>query len=80
MSVVTPISAVAARFNVTEATVRSWVLRNQLAPVQRGTKPLMFWTHDVERFAASRMSEADHQRLDALWAELLDETPRVVQR
>lgn len=65
-------SEAAAHLGVTEATIRSWVLRGYLEPVRRGARPLRFDDMALARCAAKRMSKAEHDRLDALWTQVLD--------
>jgi len=52
-------------------TVKSWRVRGQLWPVREDGKPLLFRESDVLRCHRARMSQAHHDRLDTLWAEIL---------
>jgi predicted site-specific integrase-resolvase len=65
------ISEAAQQVGVSEATIRSWVMRGYLEPVRRGAKPLRFAEYELVACARERMSKAEHDALDALWAELL---------
>ncbi len=70
--IVLTITEAAAQVGVSEATIRSWVMRGHLEPLRRGAKPLRFNEADVTACARARMTAADHDRLDALWAKVLD--------
>ncbi len=66
-----PIHEAAVLVGTSEATLRQWVIRGHLEPVRRGAKPLRFDEEALTRCAADRLSRAEHQRLDALWARTL---------
>lgn len=51
--------------------IRRWVDRGYLAPVRPGAKPSLFRDQDVAECRYERMSQAEHDALDALWAEVL---------
>jgi len=61
----------AALLGISPFTVKSWRTRGQLWPVRENGKPLLFRESDVLRCHRERMSQAMHERLDALWAEIL---------
>ena len=65
------IGQAAHHLDVSESTLRNWVLRGQLEPIRRGAKPLRFHESDVLACAEQRMTDAQHRRLDALWARVL---------
>jgi len=65
----------ARQVGVTEATIRKWVMRNQLEPLRRGAKPLRFDEVALGRCAGDRFSEARHAELDAQWAAVIALTP-----
>lgn len=67
-------SEAAIQCGVTESTIRSWVLRGYLEPVRRGAKPLRFDEQALAQCAAERMSKAEHERLDTLWAQVVAQT------
>ncbi len=69
------ISEAAAHIWASEHTIRQWVYREQLTPIRRGAKPLLFRLDDVIECAHTRITEARHRRLDALWQVIVDETP-----
>jgi hypothetical protein len=52
-------------------TVKSWYVRGQLRPVREEAKPLLFREVDVLECRRARMTQAHHDRLDTLWAEIL---------
>lgn len=56
---------------VGEFTIRQWVARGHLSPCRAEAKPLRFREWDVVCCAAERMPRCEHDRLDALWQELL---------
>ena len=54
---------VADRLGIEPVTVRRWVQKGWLRPVQRG-RPLRFRELDVERAKTRAMTAAEHARLD----------------
>lgn len=65
---------------VSPVTIRHWVRRGWLAPLQRGTKPLLFHTRDVQAAADRHQRQAHHDHLDTLWQATLEANPDEVQR
>lgn len=61
---------VADLLGVSEATVRSWVVRGQLRPQRRGARPLTFWPEDVGRLQAARCVPTQRAAIEDLWAEV----------
>ena len=66
-----PIHEAAVQVGVSEATIRSWVLRGYLEPVRRGAKPLRFHEEALTKCAFERMSKSERDRLDRLWGKVL---------
>lgn len=62
---------------VSEATVRKWVEREHLKPINPGRKPLRFREYDVWMCARERLTKAQRERLYGAWDTILarDEAP-----
>lgn len=56
---------------VSPFTIAKWVTRGYLRPVRPGAKPSLFREADVVECRYERMSQAEHDRLDALWAQVV---------
>lgn len=56
----------AAELGLDEATIRSMVMREELAPLKRGARPLLFRAVDVIEAGARRLTKAQHDTLDRL--------------
>lgn len=54
---------------VSPVTIRRWVMKGWLHPLHRGTRPLRFWTSDVQ--LTHRLHAGQHARLDTLWSQVL---------
>lgn len=66
------IDDVAEQVAVSTATVRSWVRRGYLEPLNRGERPLTFDSAAVWQCVIQRRSPAEQRRLEALaqqWAD-----------
>lgn len=61
----------AAVCGVSEATVRKWVEREYLKPLNPGRKPLRFREVDVWQCARDRLTAAQRRRLYGAWDTLL---------
>lgn len=64
-------SEAATLVGVSPLTIRSWMNRGYLRPVRANAKPVLFREGDVVECRYERMSQAEHDRLDTLWAEVL---------
>lgn len=64
----------AEQLGISPATIRSWVLRGHLEPLNRGSRPLHFRASDVWDCAARRRSTEERERLDRL-AKAWSDTP-----
>lgn len=60
----------ARALGIEEATVRRWVMKGWLRPVEPRTKPLTFHPDEVERARSRRLTDAQHQAIDDTWAEV----------
>lgn len=61
-------------FGIPEGTLRQWVLRGQLQPLQRGVKPLRFREEDVAEAIHARSPESEKQSVREAatrWSELV---------
>lgn len=61
----------ASLVGVSPFTIRKWVTRGYLRPVRANAKPSLFREADVVECRYERMSQAEHDRLDALWAQVV---------
>lgn len=62
----------AEQVGVSPVTVRRWVMKGWLHPLRRGAKPLHFDLIAVARCHADHQSEAERQRNDTRWRQVVD--------
>ena len=75
MSEIVTTSEAAGILGVTEQGVRMLVLRGELEPLERATRPLTFWAQEVVELEFRRRKPAERERISRLAAEWVDVPP-----